>query len=194
MFATMPYTELPQGVRIKQLRVEDVYRLRAAGAFDDDERVELLHGVLVVMEPVGGPHIWITQRLMKRLLIAALDLPVEVICQSAIRMGDFQLPQPDITVVPKQMGFDPPAGGLLVVEVSDTSLAKDRDTKSRIYAMANVPEYWIVDVDHEQVHVFTDPHGTDYRQITIVPRSGKLQPIKLPEISIEIDQLFRIDD
>lgn len=192
MLASM-FTELPDGLRIKPLRVEDMYKLIAAGTFADDERVELLNGVLVVMDPPGGPHIWITQRLMKRLVIATVDLPLAVICQSAVTMGDYQLPQPDLTVVPKQNGFRAPVGGSLVVELSDTSLRKDRDVKTKIYAQAGVAEYWIVDVNAELVFVHTDPHGSDYRMVTVVRRTGVLEPTELPGVKISVDELFRVE-
>lgn len=106
-------------------------------------------------------------------------------------MGEYSLPQPDVTVVRKQVGFAPPAGGLLVVEVADTSLRKELDTKSKIYAAAGVREYWLVDVQGEKVFVFSEPHGLEYRQIQVIPRSGVLQPIDLPGVTVAVDELFR---
>ena len=194
MLLSMLYTDVLQGERIRALRVEDFDRLADSGAFGDDERVELLHGMLVVMDVPGGPHIWITQRLMERLVLATVGTQLKVICQSAVKMGDYQLPQPDLAIVPKQVGFARPVGGLLVIEVADTSLRKDKDVKPAIYAQANVPEYWLVDVRRECVVVHRDPHGMQYRMIELIPRTGTLQPMTLPGVEIVVDDLFRPGD
>jgi len=59
---------------------------------------------------------------------------------------------------------------LLVIEVSDTTLASDRSIKSRMYAEAGLQEYWIINCEDRQVEVYTDPLSTGktphYRQLT----------------------------
>lgn len=195
MFESMLFTEL-NGHRIHPLRAEQYAQLAEAGAFADGERVELLNGLLVVMEPdvESGEHIWITQRIMKRLVISTIDLPVEVICQSSVGMSDYSVPMPDVIVVPRQVGFARPRGGLLVVEVARSSIRKDRDVKAPIYSVAQVPEYWIVDVERECVHVFSDPRGESYRVIQVIPRTGMLSPGGLPGVEIAVEELFRAED
>ena len=62
-----------------------------------------------------------------------------------------------------------------MVEVADTTLSFDRDTKSSLYAAAGIPEYWIVNLAHRQLEVYRDPSampetpfGSGYRSRTIV--------------------------
>ena len=58
-------------------------------------------------------------------------------------------PEPDVAVVAGQRtDYDHchPTTALLLVEIADTSLPQDRLTKSRIYAAAGIPEYWIVNL------------------------------------------------
>ncbi len=190
MFSKMHIPEELRAEHIRPLSVADVDQLLKSGAIESGERIELLHGMLVVMDMDGEPHVWVTQRLMKRLVVATLEMPVEVICQSSAKMGDFQLPSPDITVVPRQTRFTRPLGGLLVIEVAESSLRKDRVIKVPIYATAGVPEYWIVDTENERVFVHTEPHGRDYRAVEVVPRSGTLRPRELPGVEIVVDELF----
>ncbi len=55
------------------------------------------------------------------------------------------------------------------MEVADSTLARDRTLKARLYARASVPVYWIVNIPDRQIEVYTDPSGPDaadpsYRQ------------------------------
>ena len=195
MLSSMLFTEL-NGHRIHPLRAEQYDQLADAGAFAEGERVELLNGLLVVMEPdvESGEHIWITQRIMKRLVLATINAPVAVICQSSVRMTDYSVPMPDLVVVPKQVGFARPRGGLLVIEVARSSMRRDRDVKAPIYSVAEVPEYWIVDIDQEEVVVFTEPRGESYRKVDIVHRTGVLKPVGLAGVEISVADLFRPED
>lgn len=195
MFSSMlTSTDALQGERILALRVDVVDRMLAAGVIEDGERVELLHGLLVVMDMDGDDHVSITQRIMERLVLQLAGKPFKVLCQSSAKMGDYEMPSPDVVVVPRQHGPGRSVGGLLVVEVADSSLRKDRDVKPAIYAAAQVPEYWLIDVNAQQVVIHTEPQGTEYRKSETVPRNGVLVPIALPDVKIVVDDLFRPED
>lgn len=194
MFSSMlTTTDALQGERILALRVDDVDRMLEAGVIEAGERVELLHGLLVVMDMEGEDHVLITQRIMERLVLQLAGKPFKVICQSSAKMGDYEMPSPDIVVIPRQHGPGRYVGGLLVVEVADSSLHKDRDIKPSIYAAAKVPEYWLVDVKAQQVIVHTAPEGNEYRTLRTVARAGVLAPIAVPDVNIVIDELFRAE-
>jgi Uma2 family endonuclease len=78
----------------------------------------------------------------------------------------------------------------LVIEVADSSLARDRIHEARIYSAAPVPVYWIINLVDHQVEVYSDPSGPgsapvcrsrrDYRGSELVPfilDAQKLGPI-----------------
>ena len=182
-----------EGERIRRLNVDEYLRLAEAGAFED-ERVELLDGLLVVMSPIGGPHTWIVAHLLERLILSTQGLPVTVISQSSVHMTDYSMPEPDIAVMSRPSSItEVPRGGLLVIEVAASSLRKDIDKKSKIYAEAKVPEYWVVDIDAEEVLVQTELRLHSYANSELVPRSGVLRPTQLPGVIISVDELFRFD-
>lgn len=52
----------------------------------------------------------------------------------------------------------------LVAEVSDTTLADDLDQKKQLYAALGIPEYWVVDVNGEQVLMFRLTDAGTYEQ------------------------------
>ena len=62
-------------------------------------------------------------------------------------------------------GHPGPADVALVVEVADTTLAKDRRRK-RTYGPAGIPVYWIVNLRDRKVEVYTSPGPDGYASRT----------------------------
>lgn len=67
---------------------------------------------------------------------------------------------------------------MLAVEVSDTSLAFDRDAKLRQYASTGISEYWIVNLIDRQIEIYREPQtsatGAQYRVREVVDASGTI--------------------
>ena len=43
-----------------------------------------------------------------------------------------------------------------LVEIADTTLTYDLETKRRVYAEAGIPEYWVISIANRQLIVFRD--------------------------------------
>ena len=85
-------------------------------------------------------------------------------------------PEPDLMVARGDSADYPDshpkaADVALVVEISDTTLARDRGAKMRMYARAGIPAYWIVDLNESRVEVRTDPGEDGYRMVTFCSRT-----------------------
>lgn len=131
----------------------------------EDARVELLHGRIVSMSPQGELHVSSVTRLVK-MLIRALGDRAEVRVQAPFIAPDESEPEPDVAVVPPGAYLDThPQSALLIVEVSDTSLARDR-AKASLYAAAGVSEYWIVNIADDVVEVHREPVVAGYAAVT----------------------------
>ncbi len=63
-----------------------------------------------------------------------------------------------------------------IIEVSDTTLAYDRDVKLPRYARAGVPEVWIVDLEGRGVESHSDPSAEDYRSRASSALASRLTP------------------
>src|SRR5262245_50843815 len=138
-------------------------RMVELGMFED-ERVELLRGVLVKMSPQQAPHASTVQKL-NRLLMAALGDRFSVRIQSPIALSDDTEPEPDVAVVPfGDYEVEHPTTALLIIEVSDTTLRKDRG-KAAMYASAGIGEYWIVNLGGRAVEVYTAPERGRYAEV-----------------------------
>lgn len=172
--------------RVRPLSRVEYDKLVGLGMFDD-ERVELLRGALVTMSPQGERHSLISQWIAEQLTLA-LHASFKVFSHSPFAASDDSEPEPDIQVAPRANTFAHPSSSLLLVEISDSSLRKDRRLKAPIYAEAGVPEYWIVDVSGDElvIEVHTDPTPTGYRRVELFRDGDVLKPIELPAIAIAV--------
>jgi Uma2 family endonuclease len=165
------------------LTIEEFEQAWDDGAYPPDARLELIWGEVVEMSPIGDPHFLSVMFLgdllseLKPKGIASLQGPLRLPLQESV-------PQPDAVVFRRRKDFKarPPRGkdALLVVEVSDTTLAYDRDTKMRLYAQAAVLEYWLVDLNHEQIYVYRQPAPEGYQEVRICYRGEYVSPKAFP--------------
>jgi Uma2 family endonuclease len=168
----------------------------AAGVFAGqyEHNIELLWGKIVEMPPIGPPHETATDKLTKWSIVATLNAPVTVRVQNSIRLRiNASAPQPDICwVEEKDYSVDPPQADdvLLVIEVADTSLARDRGEKLAAYAQAGIPDYWIVDVVNKQIEIYREPNGLLYERRMVCGAGEKISPLALPEAVLDARELF----
>ena len=172
--------------RIRRLSRLEYDRMVDLGMFED-ERVELLYGVLVAMSPQGAPHATITAWFQQR-LIGALDDSFDVRGHSPFAATDDSEPEPDVSVARRSPERAHPSAVLLLIEVAESSIRKDREIKTRLYAEAGVPEYWIVDLTGDEivVEVYTDPSPQGYRMVAAMGPDRILRPTQLPAVAIAV--------
>ncbi len=156
----------------------------------DEANVELLHGRIVSMSPHGKGH-RIGVRRCARVLIRALGERAAVDIQSSFAVSDDSEPEPDIVVLPPGDEVDAsPREAFLVIEVSDSSLRRDRGIKAPLYASAGVPEYWIVDVVHEGVEVYSTPSRRGYVSSTRHSRGASIRVPGFPDVLVLVDDIL----
>ncbi|MHB8876714.1 MAG: Uma2 family endonuclease [Myxococcaceae bacterium] len=178
---------------LKRFTVEEWHRLVDVGGFSEDDHLELLDGMIVQMTPQGRSHMRLID-VLNRFLTKGLSDEFWVRVQGPLTLADSE-PEPDIAVVSREEEEHSPRHprtALLVVEVAGSSGSTDRRVKSRIYAKANVPEYWIADVENGQVEVYTQPDAASgtYGSRRVAKRGEALQPTSLPGLSIAVEALF----
>lgn len=138
------------------------FDLVTRGLIDERDHVELLEGLIVSAPPQGPLHASVTMA-VDEALRRAVGSVASIRVQMPLLAGDRSVPEPDVAVVPgKPVDYRDrhPETALLVVEVADSSLPQERLTKSRIYAAAGVPEYWIVNLRDRRLEIFTKPDVT----------------------------------
>jgi Uma2 family endonuclease len=148
--------------QLGKLSVKQYHQMIAAGILPEGEPIELLEGYLVLKMSRGMPHD-VSLDILSAELSRVLPAPWYPRAQMAITLADSE-PEPDIAVVPGprrrySAAHPTPAECRIVIEVSDSSLAIDRHDKTRVYARAGIPVYWVVNVVDKVVEVYTQPGG-----------------------------------
>ena len=174
--------------------VSDYFDLVKRGTLNEDDRVELLDGVIVAEPPMDPPHasgIALATRAIER----AVGDRAAVRAQMPFIASPFSVPEPDVAVVPgaHRDYFDQhPSIALLVVEVSASSLQQDRLSKSRIYAGAGVPDYWIVNLRDACVEGFRAPDVAQrvYAERRTLHRGEQLELVALPSTRVAVSDLL----
>lgn len=175
--------------QLRPLRRTEYDQLVELGAFRD-EHIELLRGQLVAMSPIGSPHSSVVQRLTET-VVRALAGRASVRCQLPFAALDDSEPEPDIAVVPPgDYWSDHPDRAYLVIEVAESSLDRDLGFKARLYAEAQVDEYWVVDIPNRRVVVHREPDAGAWRRVTPHDRNATLAPVRFPDAEIRIAGLL----
>jgi Uma2 family endonuclease len=155
----------------------------------EEAHVELLYGRVVTMSPIGGPHRY-SVRHLARILIEALGPRANVEVQASFAAPDESEPQPDVLVVPPGDYLDePPSTAWLIVEVADSSLARDR-AKAALYAAADVTEYWIVNLRESAIEVHREPGPTHYADVTRYERGERIVLAAFADIDIAVSDVL----
>jgi Uma2 family endonuclease len=147
---------------LRPITVNEYHQMIEAGILAEDEPIELLEGFLVFKMPHNPAHDGTIQRASKKL---ARNLPTgwDIRIQSAITLDDSE-PEPDLTVVrgdeTRYMARHPVPDDIgLIIEVADSSLSHDRSDKLRLFALARIAVYWIINLVDRQIEVHTNPSG-----------------------------------
>jgi hypothetical protein len=179
----------------RRFTVDEYYRMGAAGILSPDDRVELIEGEIVEMPPIGDPHAWCVT-VLTRLFVLVVGSAAIVRIQNPIRLSDYSEPVPDVVLArprPELRGPQPhptPREILLVVEVSDTTLAYDQRRKVPLYAREGVLEVWVVDLNGDRVWVYRDPSPTGDRVTLTLGRGDRVAPLALPDLVLAVDDIL----
>ena len=168
-----PTTPAPAAPRIRPFSVDEYHRLADLDFFPEGQRTELIDGFILDMAPIGPPHFFSVNRISRALWRVVPD-DVIVGTQHPFRLNEVSEPEPDVLVLrpgASETAMPTAADILLLVEVSVTTEAFDRNVKVPRYAAAGVPEVWIVLPGLRAVDVFRRPGPGGYAEQTRVSES-----------------------
>ena len=186
--------ERPRAPARHRLDVDAYYKMAEAGILTRSDRVELIDGEIIDMAAIGSPHAAIVNRL-NRLLVPAVEGLALVSVQSPLRLDAYNEPEPDLMLLrPRpddyRAGHPGAADVLLLIEVSESSLAYDQTAKLALYAKFGLAEVWIIDVSGAAIEVYREPAGEAYAQRERLT-SGSLGPVLAPGVTIDVGALLK---
>jgi Uma2 family endonuclease len=171
-----PLTDRPIKTRFTR---ESFTRAWDSGVWPDYPAMELIDGEVFTM-PADGWRTTKWNTLLNRYLITECSGDVLVVPDKTLWVGDDGL-KPDFWLFPATLDFETVTGAdcLLVIEVSDTTLAWDLNRKAARYALGGVREYWVVDVPERRVHVHRLGADGQYGQPSVVAADQVIGPVHL---------------
>ena len=175
--------------------VDEYYAMAAAGILTRDERVELIDGEIIVMSPIGDEHAASVDTgtdLFAPLMVAER---ATVRVQAHLRLAERNQPEPDLMLLKRRDDFyrhqAPGADDvLLLIEVSDSSLAYDRSVKLALYARFDIPEVWIANIPARVIEVYTDPTDGEYATSRIYRPGETVTPTAFDDVHLPVSRII----
>ncbi|MGB3790546.1 MAG: Uma2 family endonuclease [Phormidesmis sp.] len=190
-----PSTIALEPAKLKRWTVETYNRMSELGILASHERTELIMGQIVVMAAKGTPHITALRLLAQQLDQFLADRPFFASTQDPIALDDLSELEPDLAILRGEIldynnKHPQPQDVVLITEIADSTLRQDCEVKDKVYARANIPEYWVLDLKNYQLHIFQQPTADGYGSHLILSTAGNVSPLAFPEMAIAISFIF----
>jgi Uma2 family endonuclease len=183
----------------RHFTLEEYHRLGDLGFFGEEERVELIRGEIIQMPTKKPPHSVCNTLLWQELYKLIGGRAILRVQEPIILPADSE-PQPDVAIVRNQednyLSSHPyPEDILLLIEVADSTLKYDQETKLRLYAEAGISDYWIVNLANNQLETYSQPYQEHDGQFNYRLKRIYLQneSVKLPcfsELSLVLSSIL----
>jgi len=163
------------------------------GVLGTTDRVELVGGFIVNMSPQGTRHNHFLMQLNR--LFAPLHSRFSICVQGTLTVSEGQIFDPDFMLLRKHAhGYKnklPDAkDAQLLVEAAESSLRFDQRIKLPAYAAAQIPEYWIADLDREVLIIHRAPEGERYADVQTRHGDDIVSALAAPELSFAVGEAF----
>jgi Uma2 family endonuclease len=181
-------------VNKKLFTMAEYYKMYEAGIIGPDERTELIEGEIIKMSPMGVRHgsaVIRSNDLFGRLYRGKALVSVQV----PIDLDEYNEPVPDLCLLKPTTDYYAsrhagPSDVFLVLEISDTTLDYDSRLKLRLYAAAEIPEYWIANLKEQTLLVFRKPSKKKYETTLTYRRGDSIGVLTFPEIVFPVEDLL----
>ena len=179
---------------IKTWTRSEYERLVELGMLTPDDRAELVDGLIVKKMTHNPPH-FTALGLAEDWLRSIVGPRRHVRAQGPIALSDMSEPEPDLVVVAGSRGHyasrhPKPEEVELLVEISHSSIDRDRRLKAPLYARAGVRELWIVDLDNRRLELHREPGPGGYRNVTTLAEDDSATPLFAPSEHVKVANLI----
>lgn len=181
----------PAQFNTRKTNVAEVRALIEAGLMDQQDPYELIDGVLYEMPSEGFDH-GDLKNVLAAWLYQKLDLQTyRIFVDTTLYLDEQNAPEPDLYVFPAgtHMRDLSPGDVALVIEVANSSLKKDRDLKPPLYARFGIQEYWIVDIEAQDILVFRPGAEGSYGEPVRYPADRTVLCQSIPGLSLRLADL-----
>ena len=183
----------------KRFTIAEYHRLVELGFFSEDDRVELIKGEIVQMAAKGTPHSVCETRLERELYKLVGDRAT-LRGQQPITLSNNSEPEPDRVIVKNRdddylANHPSPSDILLLIEIADSSLKYDQETKLSIYAEAGISDYWIFNLVDNYLECYSEPYRdlqgkSGYRRKLILLTNESVNLPSFPDLVLDLSKVF----
>ena len=183
----------------RKFTIEEYHRLVDLGFFTENDRIELIRGEIIEMAPKRTPHSVCNSTLFGE-LYRLLYNRANIRGQEPIILPSNSEPEPDVVIAKKKAdnylsAHPTPTDIILVIEISDSTLQYDRETKLPLYAEAGINYYWIVNLVENHLEVYTNPFTDSkgkfgYKNKNIVLSDENIDIPEFTDINLELNSIF----
>jgi Uma2 family endonuclease len=183
-------TQAADGLPRRKWTAAEVAKMLEVGLLEDGDHFELIGGELVAMASKGPHHellklelnVYWVQRLPPDLMLGQ---------ETPLRLGSYDEPEPEFIIYPRPLQPHDVRGEtvLLVVEIADTSLRRDRELKARLYCAFGVREYWVIHASSRATTIYRNPGPNGYATITKHVADDVLTPTRAPALAVRLADL-----
>lgn len=155
---------------IRKITISEYHKMAKVGIIQFDEKVELINGeIFKLPKRFSTRHATYRRRLLNILTPLYFDELAIIGVQDTFHFDNFSEPLADLIIYKfvedyYSKKYATPTDVLLIIEVSDTTLNHDKTTKLRLYASANIPEYWVINLVDNCIEIYKKPNGKIYQQ------------------------------
>jgi Uma2 family endonuclease len=169
------------------------------GFFHPEERLELIAGELLQkMTPQGSLHSTGIRSVEEVLRPIFFNKGFDIRIQMPVALSDDSEPEPDVAVVPGSLHDyrdAHPTTAVLIVEVADSTVEFDRQSKAPLYARAGIADYWIVNLVDHWLEVYRHPTSVDtqtarYTTILRLSPTDTIAPLAAPQTPVRVSDLL----
>ena len=194
----MPSTTLDTaqtvGLSPKRWTLDEYRQIISSGIITPETSVELINGQIIEMVPQQPPHAATTDE-GGDYLKALFSGKAKVRVQLPVTLPPDSEPEPDFAIVKIDEKFycdrhPEPSDIYLIIEVADSTLQKDRQYKSQLYAQAGIPEYWIINLKQHQVIVYRQLQNSTYQLEQTFEATDSIQPLAFPHLTVKLKRLL----
>ena len=186
-----------QTLKLRQITVEEYDQMIESGVFDENDRVELLNGAIVEKMPKGKKHSAATDRIAK-FLDRQFNEYFFVRNQNPIWLSEFSEPEPDIVLAvlredEYENSHPTPDEIYLILEVSDSTLNYDRNTKGEAYARAGIRQYLVLNVQEKTLEDYREPGADGYGSKQTHRAGQTFNLVAFPDISLNVSDFLAVE-
>lgn len=178
----------------KRFSVADFRKMTEIGILPEESGWEIIDGYLIDKMPIGTKHASVVRKLEKFFERNFGDKAI-ISGQNPIHLDEYNEPEPDVALLKLRADFyaeshPTPADVLLLVEVSDSTLEYDRETKKNLYAEAGIAEFWLVNLKNDTIEVYAHPKNGNYYSARILEPGETIESAAVEDLTLALNEIL----